>query len=142
MARKDWGKLTWFGLRDRAQAGALLLALLGVFSIAHQTYKISPQDDPVSAFDLQVKLLLHDLPAHGAVGYVSDATMVDDSPSFWEFLYLQYGLAPLIVVDSPEYPFVIGNFHGARWDAKASQLKLTPVKDYGNGLVLFRGPSR
>jgi hypothetical protein len=118
------------------------MALLAVFSIVNRTCKISPQDDPVGAFDLQVKPLLHDLPAHGAVGYVSDATMVDDSPSFWEFLYLQYGLAPLIVVDSPEYPFVIGNFHGSRWDANASQLKLTLVKDYGNGLVLFRGPSQ
>jgi len=118
------------------------MALLAVFSIANRTYRISPQDDPVGAFDLRLKPLLHDLPAHGAVGYVSDAAMVDDSPSFWEFLYLQYGLAPLIVVDSPEYPFVIGNFHGSRWDARASQLKLTRVKDYGNGLVLFRGPSQ
>lgn len=142
MAGRARQGVKWPDLRYPAQIAALLMALLSAFSIAHQVYKISPENDPVGAFDRDLKPLLANLPAGGAIGYVSDATMADDSPAFWEFLYVQYGLAPLIVVDSAEYPLVIGNFHGAGWNVRAAQLRLTLLKDYGNGLMLFRGPTR
>jgi len=139
-----------FGFTLRVRAGALLVALLAVLSIAHRVPEWlsppSPNTDhgiQVSAFDSQFKPVLRDLPSHGTVGYVSDElTTGDNRPSFWEFCYIQYALAPLIVVDSPEYPFVIGNFHKPPQANRMSQLKLTLLKNYGNGVMLFRGTSQ
>jgi hypothetical protein len=141
----DEEKVAAFGFPLRVRAAALLVALLSVLSIAHLfLYELSPPPThPVSVFDLRLKPLVRDLPAHGTVGYVSDeVAWVDDRPSFWEFCYVQYALAPLIVVDSPEYSFVIGNFHKPPQADRMSQLKLTLLKDYGNGVMLFRGTSQ
>jgi hypothetical protein len=138
-----------FGFPFRVRAGALLVALLAVLSIVHSVLDwlslSAANTDPgiqVNAFDMQFKPLLRDLPSHGSVGYVSDEVMVDNRPSFWEFCYIQYALAPLIVVDSPKFPFVIGNFHKPLQADRISQLKLTPLKNYGNGVILFRGTSQ
>lgn len=139
------------GLSSRIKAGALLVALIAVLSVGHTVHKLPVPGvhdiatDKASAFDFRLNPVRRDLPSHGKVGYVSDEVPAADTHAalehFQEFCYTQYAVAPLIVIDSAEYPLVIGNFHKAPSDT-ISKLKLTLLTDYGNGVMLFKGASR
>jgi hypothetical protein len=51
----------------------------------------------------------------------------------------EYTLAPAIVTTSVQEPQVIANFHVGNPDPAALQAKhLTPVQDFGRGVVLCR----
>lgn len=79
------------------------------------------------------------LPARGVVGYVAEPRgkeMLHGGDYYRKFHLAQYALAPLIMVDSPDRDLVIGNFSTG---TRAPQLPgMTLVRDYGNGVMLFR----
>lgn len=79
------------------------------------------------------------LPGRGVVGYVADPRgkdMLHGGDYYRKFHLAQYALAPLIMVDSPDRDLVIGNFTPR---ARPPQLPgMTLVRDYGNGVMLFR----
>jgi hypothetical protein len=85
------------------------------------------------------------LPATGIIGYVSD---VPAGQTLSAVLYsgAQYTLAPRLVTDQPVTPapeWVIGSFSKPldveRFGTKRG---LTLVKDFGNGIVLYRNQAR
>lgn len=83
------------------------------------------------------------LPARGVVGYVAEPKgkeIVHGGDYYRRFHLAQYALAPVIVVDSPDRPLVIGNFASGTPPPHSSGLVL--VRDYGNGVMLLRRPAR
>ena len=56
-----------------------------------------------------------------------------------EFLLTQYTLTPLYITDSYKMPLVIGNFPNKAPSPKVlKRKKLVLVRDFGNGVFLFR----
>jgi hypothetical protein len=85
--------------------------------------------------------LASQLPPTAIVGYVSDVPVTQ---TLGAVLYsgAQYTLAPRLVTDQPVKPppeFVVGSFSKPRDVVQFGQQRgLTLVKDFGNGIVLYR----
>ena len=59
-----------------------------------------------------------------------------------QYALTQYTLAPLIVRNSPELPLVVGNFlDGPPAPGFLEKNGLVPLKDFGDGLILYEGTS-
>jgi hypothetical protein len=138
--------MTGFAYPKRIRAGAALLALVAVFSCLDTTRnrRWFEEDGATRISEERVQAVRRDLPSHGAIGYVGDEVPPNAGTKryFHEFFHIQYAVAPLILVDSQQYPLVLGDFHQPVDSARIARLKLTLVKDYGNGVMLFRGRDR
>lgn len=138
----------------RIKAGWLLLILLtgyAVLSLLMQSigiYTDLPDKDPVTIHEARIAQLKGSLPASGEVGYV---TTVENEQIFAyeramknveylaQYALTQYTLAPLIVRNSPELPLVVGNFlDGPPAPGFLEKNGLVPIKDFGDGLILYR----
>ena len=138
----------------RIKAGALLLLLLTGYSVLSllvqsiETYKDLPDKDPVTRHEERIAKLKGALPASGEVGYV---TTVENEKIFAyekafqnveflaQYVATQYTLAPLIVRNTPELPLVVGNFlDGPPAPGFLEKYGLMPIKDFGDGLILYR----
>ena len=138
----------------RRRAGlAILIALTayGVLNLLWQgirSYPDLPDTDPVTLHEARIVQLKPFLPAYGAVGYVT--TVENDrifakERAFQNVEYLaqyaltQYTLAPLIVRNTPDMPLVVGNFlDGPPAPGFLEKHGLVPLKDFGDGLLLYR----
>ena len=131
----------------------ILVALTGyaVLNLLWQGIRSSsdiPGTDPVTIHEARINQLKPLLPPSGVVGYVT--TVENDrifaaERAFQNVEYLaqyaltQYTLAPLIVRNSPDLPLVVGNFlDGPPAPGFLERHDLAPLKDFGDGLVLFR----
>jgi hypothetical protein len=137
--------MTTFDYPKRVRAGAVLLALLAVFSCLDTARKhrwFEASDIPVS--EERVNAVRPDLPSHGAIGYIGDemSPNTGTNPYYHEFFHIQYAVAPVILVDSQRYPLVLGDFHRPVDSERLAKLKLTLIKDYGNGVMLLKGPNQ
>jgi hypothetical protein len=140
--------------RYRIKAGWLLLILLtgyAVLSLLMQSigiYTDLPDQDPVTIHEARIAQLKGSLPASGVVGYV---TTVENERIFAyekamknveylaQYALTQYTLAPLLVRNSPELPLVVGNFlDGPPAPGFIENNGLVPIKDFGDGLILYR----
>ncbi len=138
----------------RRKAGLLILVILAgysVFSLLAQSVRIYnglPEKDPVTIHETRIAQLLPLLPASGAVGYV---TTVENDRIFAaertftnveflaQYVLTQYTLAPRIVRNRPDLPLVVGNFiDGPPAPGFLEKNGLVPLKDFGDGLVLYR----
>jgi hypothetical protein len=132
--------------------GVALYANLNLLFSRIQLYQNLPQTDPVSIHEQRIEQIKKIMPPTSVLGYV---TTVENEKIFLdernlinvEFLaqyYLtQYTLAPVFVYNSPEYPFVVGNFLDGPADPEWIRKKgLTPLKDFGDGLILYRKEGR
>jgi hypothetical protein len=85
------------------------------------------------------------LPARGVVGYVSDMEFTSTA-GLAAFLTAQYTLAPraLVAAASAQRPeWVVGNFaHPQDYAATGSPLGLQVVRDFGEGVVVYRRAAR
>jgi hypothetical protein len=138
----------------RKKAGWLLLVFLtgyAVLSLLMQSigiYTDLPDQDPVTIHETRIAQLKGSLPASGEVGYI---TTVENEQIFAyeramknveylaQYALTQYTLAPLIVRNSPELPLVVGNFlDGPPAPGFLEKNGLVPIKDFGDGLILYR----
>lgn len=80
------------------------------------------------------------LPQRGVIGYISDDENEDDQDFTDSRIFLaQYYLSPVILVRSSDYSLVVGNFLDLTPDLETYRKQgLIPLKDFGNGVVLFR----
>ena len=77
--------------------------------------------------------LKRDLPADGMVGYVSDLS------ENGILLAAQYALVPVLIVEHPPTGLVIGSFSRPMDYAEFGRVRgLTLIKDYGDGITLYR----
>jgi len=143
-----------FTSKYRIKAGWLLLILLtgyAVLSLLVQSigiYTDLPDKDPVTIHEARIAQLKGSLPVSGEIGYV---TTVENEQIFAyeramknveylaQYALTQYTLAPLIVRNSPELPLVVGNFlDGPPAPGFLEKNGLVPIKDFGDGLILYR----
>ena len=77
------------------------------------------------------------LPKRGVVGYISDDTTDEDIFAPRKYL-AQYSLAPVILARSLDCSLVVGNFRNHPPDFESyRKMGLTPLRDFGNGVILF-----
>ena len=138
----------------RRKAGLLILVVLTGYAVLNllwqgvRSYPDLPGTDPVTLHETRIAQLLPLLPATGAVGYV---TTVENDRIFAaektftnveflaQYVLTQYTLAPRIVRNSPDLPLVVGNFiDGPPAPGFLEKNGLIPLKDFGDGLVLYR----
>ena len=138
----------------RRWSGLSLLIVLAAYAVLNllwqgiRSYPEMPQTDPVTIHEARIEQLKPFLPASGAVGYV---TTVENDRIFAmekaiknveylaQYALTQYTLAPVIVRNSPELPLVVGNFiDGPPAPGFLERHRLVPLKDFGDGLVLYR----
>jgi hypothetical protein len=142
----------------RTWAALILLIAITVYANLNllfsriQLYPNLPQTDPVSIHEQRIEQIKKVMPPSSVLGYVTTIEnekilLNERSLRNVEFLaqyYLtQYTLAPAFVYNSPEYPFVVGNFLDGSADPEWIRKKgLTPLKDFGDGLILYRKEGR
>ena len=138
----------------RQKTGIILLVALSGYAVLNllwlgiRSYPDLPETDPVTIHETQIAQLLPLLPASGAMGYV---TTVENERIFAaeksftnveflaQYVLTQYTLAPRMVRNSPDLPLVVGNFiDGPPAPGFLEKNGLIPLKDFGDGLVLYR----
>jgi|GraSoiStandDraft_24_1057298.scaffolds.fasta_scaffold10043_3 hypothetical protein len=125
--------------RIRIYAYVFSLAVLCLISTARFACE-SPQARPLGENSFDQYLHRFDelkkvLPARGAVGYIDDRAENPLGPGY--YYAVQYAAAPLVVKHSVDPDLVIGNFTSSA-AASAHPTNLVTVRDFGQGVVLFR----
>ena len=101
--------------------------------------------DEISIYERRFQEVRAALPARGVVGYLGRTDPAGGSPAereasslldFKRYLLAQYALAPVVLIESTEPDFVVGNFDTGRAPSTPPGFRLE--RDFGNGLVLFR----
>ena len=142
----------------RRKAGLLLLVVLTGYAVLNllwqniRLYPGLPETDPVTIHEARIAELRPLLPPSGAVGYV---TTVENGEIFAaektftnveflaQYVLTQYTLAPRIVRNSPDLPLVVGNFiDGLPAPGFLEKNGLVPLRDLGDGLILYRRDRR
>jgi hypothetical protein len=126
-----------YPIRTTAGLGvAVLLSLYASLSFYDaQTERNKASSDPyrIAAQEQRFTALKRSLPANTVLGYVSDL----QQPAILSAA--QYWLAPFVIVDDAGREWVLGNFTRPLDYAEfGKKRKLTLVKDFSNGVVLFR----
>jgi hypothetical protein len=99
----------------------------------------SGMPDPVSRYLEKFRGAVVGLRDYDMVGYVSDPA---DHAEYKARQYLaQRALAPTLIVDRSDLPWVLGNFHTGI-PPVVQEKGLTVFRDFGNGVVLYRGAGR
>ncbi len=99
--------------------------------------------DEVSQYEARFQLLRSALPPKGVVGYLSESRHPPHDVDWARRFYLtEYALAPLVVVDSIAPALVIGNFRSASPERNVADPTLVLVRDFGDGVLLFRHQPR
>ncbi len=138
----------------RRRAGLLILIVLTAYAVLNllwqgiRSYREMPETDPVTIHEARIEQLRPLLPASGAVGYVTTVEndrifaaekAIQNVEFLAQYALTQYTLAPLVVKNSPEFPLVVGNFlDGPPAPGFLERHGLIPIKDFGDGLVLYR----
>jgi hypothetical protein len=127
----------------RARGGILLvivaICLLSEFRLVKQAGRLHPSlwgREPQSLYDKRFDDVRKLLPKRGVVGYLSD------SPgNVGNYYFTQYALAPLVVDNSTDHHYVIGNF-GDPHSPISINHDWVLLRDFGNGVVLFENRTR
>ncbi|MCX6627021.1 MAG: hypothetical protein NTW28_05265 [Candidatus Solibacter sp.] len=126
--------------------GVVLLALF----TALQSYRSADAyarayQDPymIQAQPERLREAVRYLPGKAVIGYLSDLPF-DAVPGQSAHFGIMYALAPRLVTRSADsHEWVVGNFsHPLDYAAAGSAHHLDLVKDFGNGIVLFRRRSQ
>ena len=127
------------------QAGVCVIAALcliaGIRSYRESDVYGRAYQDPymINAQPQRLHEAIRLLPDHSTVGYLSDISFAD-TPGQAAYFGVAYALAPRLVVRSADGPeWVIGNFsHPLDYAAAGAAHSLELVRDFGNGVVVFR----
>ncbi len=137
-----------------ARAGLILLLAVTVYANLNllfarvQLYPGLTQTDPVSIHEQRIEQIKKILPPTPVLGYV---TTIENEKLFLnersfrdvellaQYYLTQYTLAPVFVHNSPNFPLVVGNFlDGPASPEWIREKGLTPLHDFGDGLILYR----
>lgn len=142
------------GYPVRVRIGVLSVILFALLSSGLGLRRaLEPPQEDISRYEARFRLLRSALPPGGVVGYLTEPP--HDDYRRWAFSLTQYALAPLVIIDSTAPALVIGNFQsvlpgGGRpfhpWSSDAvrdaADPTLVPVRDFGDGVLLFRHQPR
>jgi hypothetical protein len=138
------------GASTRTRIALLLVLLYAGASTVHWlrlgaelSARVEP--DEISAYEHRFEEVRSVLPPRGVVGYLGHPDPTGATPRaadaaallhFRRYLLAQYSLAPVLLIKSTEPEFVVGNFDVSAPRPTPAGLRL--VRDFGDGLVLFR----
>jgi len=100
--------------------------------------------DEITRYEARFQELRQVLPSRALVGYVTDLRPQradgDDGPrlAFKRYLLTQYALLPAIVLADIQGALVVGNFEASDSRDSAATRGLTLIRDFGDGVMLFR----
>ncbi len=104
--------------------------------------------DEITRYEARFRELRHVLPPRARVGYVTNPQpqrAVDGDQlarlAFKRYLLTQYALLPAIVLPGMHGALTVGNFHSADGIDSAATGGLTLIRDFGDGVMLFRAPA-
>lgn len=119
-------------------AAVSLLSVGRLFIQVSDFYPKAPVPDGVTDFDGRFAALRGMLPPKGIIGYLTDPeTAPGDVNAQAEYHLTQYALAPVLVVNSPQQRFVVGNFHRGVTTGGLRDRGFKLVQSFGNGIVLL-----
>jgi hypothetical protein len=119
-------------------AAVSLLSVGRLFIQVSDFYPKAPVPDGVTEFDGRFAALRGMLPTKGVIGYMTDPeTPPADVNAQAEFHLTQYALAPILVVNSPQQRFVVGNFHKVVTTGSLRDRGFKTVREFGRGIVLL-----
>lgn len=131
-------------MTTRALGATLMVATVSLVSMGRLFFQVAdfypraPSPDGVTDFDRRFTALRAILPAKGIIGYLTDPdTPPGDTNAQAEYRLAQYALAPLLVVNSPNQKFVVGNFHRAVTTGSLRDRGYKLVREFGNGIALL-----
>ncbi len=131
-------------MNPRALGAVLSVATVSLLSVGRLFFQVvdfyptAPSIDGVTEFDGRFAALRGMLPAKGIIGYMTDPeTPPGDTNAQAEYHLTQYSLAPILVVNSPQQRYVIGNFHKAVTTGSLQDRGYKLMKEFGNGIVLL-----
>jgi hypothetical protein len=124
----------------------VLLSLATAFQSyrAAETYaRAYPDPYMINAQPERLREALRYLPDKAEIGYLSDISFEVANGSA-AYFGVMYALAPRLVTRSADHhEWVVGNFsHPLDYAAAGAAHHLEVVKEFGNGIVLFRGLSK
>jgi hypothetical protein len=129
----------------RVRIGVLCIVVFALLSSgmtlgrALDSFLRTTGEDEISHYEARLRLLKSALPSRGVIGYLSEPGL---PPLFidWArgFSLTGYVLAPLIVVNNTAPALVIGNFRSPGPGHTIPDPTLVPVRDFGDGVLLFR----
>jgi hypothetical protein len=111
-------------------AGYPVRVRVGVLSVI--VFALLSSGLEISRYEARFQLLRGALPPAGVVAYLSESR---------RFFLTQYALSPWVVMDGIAPALVIGNFP-AGLTGSAPDPALALVRDFGDGVLLFRHESR
>jgi len=114
-----------------------VLSVAGLLLNLVQQSSIPGATEQIPSFLARFNEIHKELPAHGEVGYINDATP-DATVRQEEYYLTQYALAPTVVLDTPDQTLVVANFHQATDQALLKARHLAVVRDFGAGVLLLR----
>ena len=116
--------------------GVSFISAISLLLDVYKSYSNGP--DQIAAFQARFAPLRKALPAHGVVGYATDAAP-DQATRSTEYYLTQYALSPVVVVDDSNQQLVVANFHTASPNPQLLRARhLAPIQDFGNGVFLLR----
>jgi GT2 family glycosyltransferase len=135
----------------RMRIGRCLLVLFALVSSArplgrafHDLAGVSRPDE-ITRYETRFREIRKILPPHAHVAYLTDPTPRepvggDDTPrlAFEHYVLTQYALLPTIVLPGIPSALAVGNFHSASGIDSTATGGLTLIRDFGNGVMLFR----
>lgn len=135
--------------------GVLLLVLLCLLSVAAllrasivsgwegNGFEIRRKSYYVTHFENRFTCVRPILPQAGIVGYLTDGNVNVPGKPRMRYRILQFDLAPLIVEDGKNHPFVVGNFPAGQLNWKNGEFQqLRLLRSCGGGALLFRSDVR
>lgn len=130
---------------SRALWGALIVAVLALagalssYQAAENYGEQYPDAYGVARAGQRFAAAVQMLPPSGVIGYLSDLPKSENA-GVAAFLAAQYALAPrALTQDATPTEWVVGNFaRPADFAALGAKSRLTVVRDFGNGVVLYR----
>jgi hypothetical protein len=129
--------------------GVFLLTFIGVLSSAsllRWVGRVTPGrmgKDEISSYLRRFEPLRRVLPIHITVGYESDLEdSLTDREEVRSFYLAQYALAPAIVVAGVEPEVVVGNYRDPARCRVCRSKDFVLMRDFGQGLMLFRRTGR
>jgi hypothetical protein len=139
---------TFARLPVRTRVGLVAIVAFALIADGHLLakslvdYVRTPRPSAIDQYLTRFREIKAELPPRGVVGYIAEPTgreMLHGGDYYRKFHLAQYALAPVIMVDSPDRELVIGNFSTG---TRPPPPGLSLVRDYGNGVVLFRRGGR
>ncbi len=130
-------------MSNRATWVAIAVAVLAI-AAATRSYDLSTQQAPdpygVTAGQTRFAAALDALPATGVIGYISDMPVGENVGSI-AYMAAQYAVAPraMMPVEKQSAEYALGNFaRPGNFAERGSQLGYRIVRDFGNGVVVYR----